>query len=102
MTPADRHSGCAICSQLRPYEQAIQHVHPEESDTDKLPDAVGQLVTVRELNRRSDLMQCPQCGTYYLYETAYEYLIGFGGSYDEQTLSRLSDERAAYYLQPQD
>lgn len=96
--PPDRHVGCSICSQLRPYEQAIQHVHPEESDTDHLPEAFGRLAGVRQLTRRSDLMRCPECGTYYLYETAYEFLIGFGGSYDEQVLTRLSDEEAAAHL----
>jgi hypothetical protein len=83
---------------LRDYEQGIQHVQREEDD-DHLPEAVGRLVGVPGTpDDGPDLRRCPECGTYYLYESAYEFLIGFGGSYDEQTLTRLSDAAAAAYL----
>ena len=39
-----------------------------------------------DLRLLRDARRCPECGTYYLYESAYEFLIGFGGSYDEQRL----------------
>ena len=38
------------------------------------------------------IKQCTECGTYYLYQTVYKFLMGFGGSYDEYWLARLSDE----------
>ena len=96
--PGTRHLACGICSQLRDYEQAVQHVHAEETDTPHLPEAAGRLVGVPDLPRRPELLRCPECGTYYLYESAYEFLIGFGGSYDEQVLTRLSDQEAAARL----
>jgi hypothetical protein len=92
-----RHTACDICSGLKDYEQALQHVQEEPEDT-KLPEAVGRLEDVSTWTRRPWLLRCPQCGTYYLYETIYEFLIGFGGSYDEQTVTRLSDEEAAEFL----
>ena len=91
---AARHLNCCICSQLSNWEQAVQHVQSEEDDT-TLPEAAEKLVFVRDFSpgyKSMSLKQCPECKTYYLYRTAYEFLIGFGGSYDEQTLSRLSDE----------
>jgi hypothetical protein len=95
--PRPRHVGCGTCSSLRDYEQGVQHVQAEETDT-HLPEAVGRLQGVPDIPDGPELLRCPECGTYYLYESAYEFLIGFGGSYDEQTLTRLSDEEAAGYL----
>jgi hypothetical protein len=39
--------------------------------------------------------QCPECATYYLYRTGYEFI--YGGS-DEQQLKRLTDAMAGDYL----
>jgi hypothetical protein len=89
-----RHLTCGICSSLSDYESALQHVQGEEDDT-VLPEAVGKLGFVRDFrpeHPRLSLQQCPECKTYYMYASAYEFLIGFGGSYDEQILRRLSDE----------
>lgn len=42
------------------------------------------------------MKQCPECGTSYLYETEYEFLLG--GSEDTQKLKRLTTEEAALYI----
>jgi len=96
-TAPGRHAGCGVCSMLKDYEQALQHVQGEPDDT-TLPKAVGRLEEVSTPVRGPWLLRCPECGTYYLYETVYEFLIGFGGSYDEQTVTRISDEKAADFL----
>ena len=90
---------CSVCTQLSDSEYARQKYGWEENDT-HLPDAASSLVTVRELKSESSRSliqkQCPQCSTYYLYETDYEYLSN--GSEDEQTLTRISEDYARQYL----
>jgi hypothetical protein len=94
-----RHADCSICSQLADYEWARQKYGREEEDT-FLPDAANSFKLVKDLkpnrSRRLELHQCPQCQTYYLYKTDYEFLAT--GSEDDQTLTRLTDEQAATYL----
>jgi hypothetical protein len=94
-----RHLKCSTCSQLGDRENAVEHVLGDEDDT-RLPEAANKLEVVREIppgpgNLR--LLRCPQCGTYYLWRTTYEFLVGFGGSYDEYFLWRLTDEVGADY-----
>jgi hypothetical protein len=48
-------------------------------------------------SRKLQLQQCPECGTYYLYRTDYEFLVN--GSEDEEFLTRLTDNEAAEYLE---
>ena len=91
------HLTCSICSQLSDKEYAIEHVHPSEEDCN-LPKAASQLKTVRQIRSNLRLLQCPECQTYYLFQSIYEFLIGFGGSYDEYYLWRLPDEVGAEYL----
>jgi len=96
-----RHVRCSICSQWKDHEFGRQtHGRPEEDTF--LPDAARHLKNVRELEpgsvRYTWLRQCPECATYYLHRTGYEYLAS--GSEDEQTLTRLTDEKAAEYLPP--
>ena len=92
-----RHLGCSICSQLGEDEHALQHVQSEPGDT-FLPEAAQQLELIREIRTGSlRLQRCPECGTCYLWRTIYEFLIGFGGSYDEYFLRRLSDDVAEDY-----
>lgn len=90
---------CGICSGLKDCEVAYQKYGWEKNDT-HLPTAAGNLVLVRDLrpdsNRKQQLLQCPECSQYYLYESDYEYFIN--GSEEEQTLTRLSDEKASGYL----
>lgn len=96
-----RHLTCSICSQLRDEESAIDYVQTPEDNTN-FPEAIGKLKVVKELHAGhpgSDLMQCPECGTYYHYRSIYEYLIGYGGSYDEYILTRIDDETAKDYLE---
>lgn len=96
---AARRGHCGICSQLKDHEFGRQtHGRPEEDSF--LPDAARRLENIRELKpgsvRYTWLRQCPECATYYLHRTGYEYLAT--GSEDEQFLTRLTDEQAAEYL----
>lgn len=47
-------------------------------------------------SRELQLRQCPECRTYYLYRTDYEYLVN--GTEDDQYLARLSEAEAPEYL----
>jgi len=90
-----RDSSCSICSLLGEKERALQHVQSEPEDT-FLPEAAEQLELVREIQPGSlRLQRCPECGTYYLWRTVYEFLIP--GSYDEYFLRRISDDVAQDY-----
>lgn len=90
---------CQVCSSLADEEVAYQKYGWEENNT-YLPAAAGHLQVVLDLqpygSRKLQLQQCPECGTYYLYRTDYEYLVN--GSEDEEFLTRLTDEQAAEYL----
>lgn len=97
---APRHA-CGLCSQMHDEEYAFQKYGWEQDNT-YLPAAAGQLTLVKDLrpagSRTLHLKRCPQCGTYYLYRTDYEYLVN--GTEDEEFLTRLTDEQAAEYLKP--
>lgn len=99
--PDAPHRQCNLCSQLDDEEYALQKYGWEEDNT-YLPGAASQLALVKDLRphggRALHLKQCPQCGTYYLYRTDYEYLVN--GTEDEEFLTRLTDEQAAEYLRP--
>jgi hypothetical protein len=90
---------CTICSHLADYQSGFQKIGREELDT-YLPAAADSLQVVRDLvpdcNGDLQVKQCPECATYYLYRTEYEFL--YGGSEDEQQLRRLTNEAAAEYL----
>ncbi len=93
-------AGCSICSSLKDQEAAFQKYGWEENDT-YLPAAYNQLDEVVNLkphdsSRQLKLLQCPECHTYYLYRTDYEYLVN--GSEDEEYLTRLTPEEATQYL----
>lgn len=94
-----RHASCSICSGLGAYHHGFQKYGREDEDTFLLVIS-SRLQNVKEIDpgRRptETLQKCPECGTYYLYTTEYEFLAT--GSEDEQTLSRLTDEEAARYL----
>ncbi len=94
--PNERHLACRICSQLRDEECATEYVHESDDNTD-LPAAARELMPAGSAGNAS-LERCPECGTYYLYRHHYEFLMMSPGSYDEYTLTRLTDERAAEYL----
>lgn len=90
---------CRICSQLSHYERGFQKGGREEEHT-FIPDAESHLIRVKDLkpnnNRRLEVKQCPECKTYYLYTTDYEYLAN--GSEDEQILERMTEEEAVKFL----
>lgn len=93
------HETCSICRGLRDEEYAAQKWGWEENDT-HLPAACNELELVRDLSgcssRKLQLQQCPECRTYYLYRSDYEFLVN--GSEDEEWLTRLTDEGAQAYL----
>lgn len=97
--PDAPHERCSICSRLGDDEHAFQKYGWEEDNT-YLPEASDSLVVVKDFrpydSRKFQLQQCPECGTYYLYRTDYEYLVN--GSEDEEFLTRLTPEQAAKYL----
>ena len=100
ISPTASPQACSVCSQLADRETAYQKFGWEENDT-YLPAASDALVIVRDFkpysSRKLQLRRCPECGTYYLYSSDYEYLVN--GSEDEETLERLTAERAAELLQ---
>jgi hypothetical protein len=100
---ADRppHAGCRTCGVLGERERGFQKIGREEEATN-LPPAVSRLRLVRDLtpgvSGTLQLRQCPDCSTYYLLREAHEFL--YGGSEEEQELTRLGSAAAAEYLQP--
>ena len=90
---------CSICSTLKDKEYAFQKYGWDEDNT-SLPESAYKLQMIADFNPNSSrakcLKQCPECKTYYLYESDYEYLVN--GTEDEQTLRRLTDEEAKEYL----
>ncbi len=97
--PEARHLGCSICSRIRDHEHATQTVQGNAEDT-FLPEAADRLEVLRSIRPGNlQLKRCPECGTYYLWQTFYEFLIGCGGSYDKYFLTRLTDEIGADYLE---
>lgn len=97
--PDNPSTPCETCSSLQDQEYAYQKYGWEENDT-YLPATASHLIIVRDFqpysSRKLQLQQCPECGTYYLYQSDYEYLVN--GSEDEQHLTRLSQAQAADYL----
>lgn len=98
-SPDAPHRHCGLCSQLGDEAYAFQKYGWEEDNT-YLPAAASRLRLVKDLRphggRTLHLKRCPECGTYYLYRTDYEYLVN--GTEDEEFLTRLTDEQAAEYL----
>lgn len=90
---------CTICGDFKDKEYATQKYGSAYPDT-YLPENYKHLVIIKDLRPNSErlkqILQCPQCGTYYLYETDYEYFAF--GSEDEQTLSRLTESEAMALL----
>jgi hypothetical protein len=92
------HAGCRTCGMLGEREHGFQTIGREEEAT-HLPPSVSRLRAVRDLPDSGgtlELRQCPDCSTYYLLREEHEFL--YGGSEDEQELTRLSGAAAAEYL----
>ncbi len=90
---------CSICSGLKDKEYAFQKYQSNYADS-YLPESSHKLILVKDLKKNSgrlkQLKQCPECRTYYLYETDYEYFAF--GSEDEEFLTRLTEEEALELL----
>jgi hypothetical protein len=86
---------CSICCEFKDKESASQIFGSNYPDT-FLPENAQKLIIIKDFkpgaNRLKQLKQCPECMTYYLYETDYEYFAF--GSEDEQFLTRLSEKSA--------
>jgi hypothetical protein len=86
---------------LKEKEYAFQKYGRD--DNTFLPDEASKLQTISDLKQGSSrelkLKQCPECKTYYLYKTDYEYLVN--GSEDEQSLTRLSVNDSHTLLNPE-
>ena len=96
------HRRCSICSQLADEERGFQKLHQPEEENTYLPAAASRLQSVTEVwsatQGARQIWQCPECTTCYLYRNEYEFLIGYGGSEDTQTLKRLTAVEAAEWL----
>lgn len=97
-----KHAQCSICSNLKEYQAATEYIVSPEENID-FPEnvlaAIGKLKKVKGISSSTDIFQCPECGTYYLYRESYEYLVSGNGSYDEYVLTREKDEAIKKYLQ---
>lgn len=91
-------NSCRICRDFKDKESAFQKYDSENCTY--LPENTQNLILIKDLrpgsNRLKQLKQCPDCKTYYLYETDYEYLAF--GSEDEQVLTRLTESEAMKLL----
>lgn len=94
-------SKCSICSDFKDKDSAFQKFGSENNNT-YLPGNAQNLILIKDLkpgsSRLKHLKQCPECKTYYLYETDYEYFAF--GSEDEQFLTRLTETEAMDILNP--
>jgi hypothetical protein len=97
---AARHTHCSLCSQLADQEYAFQKGGREDEAT-YLPTASNNLELVKDFkphsSRALQLKRCPECKTYYLYTSDYEFLVN--GTEDEDYLKRLTEAEAAEYLE---
>ena len=94
-----RHCQCSICLHLDDYEFAVQTMGGRPDDT-FLPEAAEKLEVEHDIRSGHPglrLKRCPECGTFYLYHSIYEF--NYGGSWDEYTLTRLTDEVAMDYYE---
>lgn len=91
---------CGLCASLLNEEYAFQK-NGWPQDNTSLPAATHQLEVIKDFkpydSRKLQLWQCPDCKTYYLYRTDYEFLVG--GTEDEEFLTRLTEAAAVEYLQ---
>lgn len=90
---------CSLCEQLGTTAYACQKFGHESENT-YLPAALSELTLLLDLqpygSRKHQLLQCPVCGTCYLYRSDYTYLVN--GSEDEEFLERLDATQAAAYF----
>jgi len=90
-------SDCKICRQLDEEETSFIKRGREEEAKHLPPEAARLVPLVEGTNSRR---RCPLCGTFYGYETSYEFLIG--GSEDEEKLTRLTPDEVRDLLTESD
>ncbi|MFQ5568532.1 MAG: hypothetical protein ACE5G0_02590 [Rhodothermales bacterium] len=93
---ANRHTRCSICKSL-PDHAAASWTSGNPTGG-RWPRAESKLTVVgapffddRDSYSHTCLKQCPKCGTFYLWDFKYEFLVS--GTEDELELTRLSDEK---------
>ena len=89
------HTTCSICKSIP--ERSNEFAVGGELQGERLPYEASQLDVVGApffkddtVSSRTILKRCSECGTFYEWDYEYEYLVG--GSEDDITLTRLSDE----------
>jgi hypothetical protein len=73
--PEARRLRCSLCCQLGDQEHAVQHGEGPEGDT-YLPEAANRLEVMRDIRPGYpglQLKRCPECGTYFLSRSIYEF-----------------------------
>ena len=65
-----RYANCSICSQLKDFHRGDQKIGREKEDT-FLPSDAKKLRTIIVDGSRRSMMQCPECGTSYIYEQGF-------------------------------
>jgi hypothetical protein len=77
---------CAVCREVDDSSYALSTA----ANPDSLPPACARLIPPElcHENRCYEEFRCPGCGTGYVYERGYEFLVG--GTEDEETLTRLN------------
>lgn len=86
---------CAICSDHHEAAFAIDAANAPTADPVAVRERYLTIVGAPHFTDRSDrgrcVKRCPLCGTHYLWESSYEYLVN-GASESEESLSRLDAE----------
>lgn len=99
ITPDNVQLNCKIFAALSDHEYAYQKFGWEENNT-YLPAAADQLIIIKDFqpssSRKKQIQRCPACGTFYFYQSDYEYLVN--GSEDEESLIRLTIDQAEEML----
>lgn len=91
-----------MCAQLGENEASFSKYGWPDSDYSMSP-AAGHLLPVEELNSSNEnhhLERCALCGTYYRYDSWYEYYVN--GSEDNASLLRLAPPEARPYISDED
>jgi hypothetical protein len=92
-------SECRVCGDLGAVEYGSQKGGRPEEDT-FIPPAMERLERVADLgtdgSREHTLLQCPECGRWFRYDTDYEFIVP--GTEDSQTLRGIGEDEAKVLL----
>jgi len=93
---------CELCGTLSDGEYAFSKFGQEGGGT--LSGMTASLVPVESLDslraERHHVKRCTKCGTFYRYDTSYEYLVN--GSEEEEELVRLAPIEAKDRMSPEE